>query len=102
MEKQSDLEEGLQCTLCYGHMYEPLTTPCGHSFCRICLLRSLDHRDVCPLCRSSLKGYLAIHQVLKNETRKGKMEEKEKEKKKKALVQAIFIVLIISTTPPDR
>jgi len=48
--------------VCYGFLYQPLTTPCGHSFCRICLLRALDHRDVCPLCRASLKHYLSIHQ----------------------------------------
>ena len=32
----------------------PLTTPCGHTFCRPCLLRTSDHatHPVCPTCRS--------------------------------------------------
>lgn len=35
-------------------LYSPVTTPCGHSFCRQCLDRSLDHSTVCPLCKTSL------------------------------------------------
>jgi len=34
--------------------YEPVTTPCGHTFCKECLLRSLDHASVCPLCRFTI------------------------------------------------
>ena len=34
--------------------YEPVTTPCGHVFCRDCLRRWLDHNCKCPMCRFSL------------------------------------------------
>lgn len=33
---------------------DPVTTPCGHTFCRSCLRRALDHSAQCPLCRSVL------------------------------------------------
>ncbi|KAF6171774.1 hypothetical protein GIB67_007295 [Kingdonia uniflora] len=42
------------CTLCYKLLYEPITTPCGHSFCRSCLFQSMDHGNKCPMCRTVL------------------------------------------------
>ncbi|XP_028932588.1 LON peptidase N-terminal domain and RING finger protein 1 [Ornithorhynchus anatinus] len=48
-----------ECSLCMRLFFEPVTTPCGHSFCKNCLERSLDHAPHCPLCKESLKEYLA-------------------------------------------
>ncbi|XP_069949998.1 LON peptidase N-terminal domain and RING finger protein 3 isoform X2 [Cherax quadricarinatus] len=48
-----------ECTLCFRYLYEPVTTPCGHSFCRTCLDRCLDHSTNCPLCKTSIRVYLA-------------------------------------------
>lgn len=39
--------------------YEPVTTPCGHTFCLKCLERCLDHNSNCPLCKENLSEYLA-------------------------------------------
>ncbi|PBP20525.1 putative ATP-dependent protease (CrgA) [Diplocarpon rosae] len=41
----------LDCQVCYGLFLEPFTTTCGHTFCRACLDRVLDHSNLCPLCR---------------------------------------------------
>ncbi|XP_062379595.1 LON peptidase N-terminal domain and ring finger 1, like isoform X2 [Sardina pilchardus] len=49
----------LECSLCIRLFYEPVTTPCGHTFCKSCLERCLDHTPQCPLCKESLKEYLA-------------------------------------------
>uniref|UniRef100_A0A8K9XFA6 LON peptidase N-terminal domain and ring finger 1 n=1 Tax=Oncorhynchus mykiss TaxID=8022 RepID=A0A8K9XFA6_ONCMY len=49
----------LECSLCIRLFYEPVTTPCGHTFCKNCLERCLDHTPQCPLCKESLKEYLA-------------------------------------------
>ncbi|XP_038647052.1 LON peptidase N-terminal domain and ring finger 1, like isoform X1 [Scyliorhinus canicula] len=46
------------CSLCMRLFLEPITTPCGHTFCKACLERSLDHNPLCPLCKDSLKEYL--------------------------------------------
>ena len=35
-------------------LYDAVTTPCGHSFCRGCLDRCLDHNPMCPLCKTIL------------------------------------------------
>uniref|UniRef100_A0A673M0Q6 LON peptidase N-terminal domain and ring finger 1, like n=1 Tax=Sinocyclocheilus rhinocerous TaxID=307959 RepID=A0A673M0Q6_9TELE len=40
--------------------YQPVTTPCGHTFCKNCLERCLDQNPQCPLCKESLKEYLAF------------------------------------------
>lgn len=44
----------MECHVCYNLMLEPVTTPCGHSFCRKCLVRILDHARLCPVCRREL------------------------------------------------
>lgn len=49
----------LECSLCMRLFYEPVTTPCGHTFCLKCLERCLDHNPNCPLCKENLAEYLA-------------------------------------------
>lgn len=47
----------LECQVCVSLITDPVTTRCGHSFCRKCMARSLDHSDKCPLCRSNLPNF---------------------------------------------
>lgn len=42
----------MDCSICSRLLYEPVTTPCGHTFCRSCFARSMDHSSRCPLCRT--------------------------------------------------
>lgn len=44
----------LDCQVCYALFLDPLTTSCGHTFCRKCLRRALDHSSCCPICRREL------------------------------------------------
>ncbi|KAK9119112.1 hypothetical protein Scep_017205 [Stephania cephalantha] len=66
------------CTLCLKLLYEPITTPCGHSFCRPCLFQSMDHGNKCPMCRTVLfispRRY-SISVTLKNILQKNFPEE---------------------------
>ncbi|KAL1021963.1 hypothetical protein UPYG_G00020520 [Umbra pygmaea] len=48
----------LECSLCMRLFYEPVTTPCGHTFCLKCLERCLDHNPHCPLCKENIAQYL--------------------------------------------
>ncbi|KAK8511350.1 hypothetical protein V6N13_013765 [Hibiscus sabdariffa] len=50
----TDRTDDFDCTLCLKLLYEPITTPCGHSFCRSCLLQTMDRSNKCPLCRTVL------------------------------------------------
>lgn len=47
----------LTCEICFMLLYQPITTPCQHTFCSKCLQRSLDHSMLCPLCREDLPGF---------------------------------------------
>ncbi|KAF8076410.1 LON-domain-containing protein [Lyophyllum atratum] len=55
---EKDLLSELTCEICFTLFFEPITTPCQHTFCSRCLHRSLDHSATCPLCRQDLPGFL--------------------------------------------
>eukprot|EP00929_Paragymnodinium_shiwhaense_P094380 TRINITY_DN54913_c0_g1_i1.p1 TRINITY_DN54913_c0_g1~~TRINITY_DN54913_c0_g1_i1.p1 ORF type:complete len:731 (-),score=193.44 TRINITY_DN54913_c0_g1_i1:74-2266(-) len=56
------VEEQLECALCLGLLFEPASISCGHTVCRPCLARTLDHafdtQPACPMCRQDLSSYL--------------------------------------------
>eukprot|EP00163_Fabomonas_tropica_P017482 TRINITY_DN3105_c0_g2_i1.p1 TRINITY_DN3105_c0_g2~~TRINITY_DN3105_c0_g2_i1.p1 ORF type:complete len:616 (+),score=131.68 TRINITY_DN3105_c0_g2_i1:291-2138(+) len=59
--------DDLLCKICSTLLYDPVTTRCGHSFCKQCLMRALDHTPKCPVCRTTLlSGAFATSLVLKN------------------------------------
>nr|XP_021333051.1 bloodthirsty-related gene family, member 6 isoform X1 [Danio rerio] len=49
----SPLFEELQCSVCLDVFTDPVSTPCGHNFCKSCLNSSWENSQVCscPLCR---------------------------------------------------
>lgn len=57
----------LDCHVCYGLMLDPLTTTCGHTFCRKCVIRVLDHSTMCPVCRKALPMSLGLQHVPGNQ-----------------------------------
>lgn len=43
----------LECNLCLSLLCEPISISCGHTFCRVCLVKSLrQHKKQCPSCRA--------------------------------------------------
>ncbi|XP_035436531.1 LON peptidase N-terminal domain and RING finger protein 1 isoform X2 [Spodoptera frugiperda] len=48
----------MECILCCSTFTDPVTTPCGHTFCRICLERTMDYRKRCPLCLRTLHNFM--------------------------------------------
>ncbi|XP_055080951.1 LON peptidase N-terminal domain and RING finger protein 3-like [Periophthalmus magnuspinnatus] len=52
----------VECSLCMRLFFEPVTTPCGHTFCLQCLERCLDHNPKCPLCKEELSEFLERRQ----------------------------------------
>ncbi|KAI0284945.1 PUA-like domain-containing protein [Russula aff. rugulosa BPL654] len=54
---EKELLAELSCEICLTLYYQPITSPCQHTFCTKCLHRSLDHSNQCPLCRQLLPGF---------------------------------------------
>ena len=53
----------VDCQVCYSIMLDPVTTFCGHTLCRKCMARVLDHSLHCPVCRRpfAIPSMLARH-----------------------------------------
>ena len=62
------LRSELDCQVCYALILDPLSLPCGHTFCRQCVARVLDHSDLCPICRRNLGMPTAIQSEPTNST----------------------------------
>lgn len=68
-EKLRDrLRSEVDCQVCYSLILDPLTTPCGHTFCRKCVARVLDHTDLCPVCRRKVGMPAAVQSEPLNRT----------------------------------
>ncbi|KAJ0070687.1 hypothetical protein NL108_017491 [Boleophthalmus pectinirostris] len=51
-------QEAFSCSVCLELLKDPVTIPCGHSYCRNCVQQHWDHEDYkhlysCPECRFS-------------------------------------------------
>lgn len=67
-ERKLTMDDDLECLVCMKLLYEPVSTPCGHTFCRPCFQRTLDHTPSCPMCRRQFyAGFdLPVNTVMKN------------------------------------
>lgn len=43
-------EEQLLCSICLEVFTDPVTTPCGHNFCKHCIEQHMSRRVLCPVC----------------------------------------------------
>ncbi|KAG0198119.1 hypothetical protein BGX28_008405 [Mortierella sp. GBA30] len=62
------IQQEIECQVCFLVFDQPLTTICGHTFCRSCLITSLDHKPNCPLCRRKLPLYIYYHNQRPNKS----------------------------------
>ena len=76
------LEKQLTCSICMDVFEDPVTTVCGHTFCKKCLdINCQYYQGECPLCRTLLINTPAVNIVLRDIVRQGKLEKSEKTKK---------------------
>ncbi|KAI7889906.1 uncharacterized protein EV154DRAFT_512792 [Mucor mucedo] len=65
-QDKSDYLPLFDCSICLSTLTEPITTQCGHTFCKECLIRSmtdLPSRN-CPYCRTQLDRIGKINQLV--------------------------------------
>ena len=88
---------GFQCGACTGILYEPVTMPCGHSFCKLCLEKQENKKcELCngPFSHSLLKTNVILQHVLEKsfhkelEATRLRLEGNQLHRKKKS-VEAI-------------
>ncbi|KAL0153494.1 hypothetical protein M9458_051201, partial [Cirrhinus mrigala] len=68
------LAEELKCSVCVDVFKDPVSTPCGHNFCKSCLNQCWENSEncICPLCkeifskRPDLKINTALREVLQH------------------------------------
>lgn len=67
---ESMKESVLTCAICYKLFYQPVTTPCGHTFCKRCLRNAAVVSQACPYCRRTLHvtdgSGLSVNTVLRD------------------------------------
>ncbi|XP_048059564.1 E3 ubiquitin-protein ligase TRIM39-like [Megalobrama amblycephala] len=90
------LTEELQCSICLDVFTDPVTTSCGHNFCRTCLNKCWDSSQTCncPNCKETFKKRpdLKINTTLREvvDHYKKKSPEKKPEVLKKTEVLCDF------------
>ncbi|XP_002927329.1 putative tripartite motif-containing protein 75 [Ailuropoda melanoleuca] len=65
------LQAEANCPVCLDYLRDPVTTECGHNFCRCCIQQSwadLEDRFPCPVCRHSCR-----ERHLRSNTQLGRM-----------------------------
>lgn len=63
------VEQAFRCHVCKDLYKSPMITSCNHTFCSICIRRSLSENGKCPLCRaldqeSKLRGNWALREAV--------------------------------------
>lgn len=56
----SVVDENLMCPICRCPLVDPVTTECDHTFCRDCIMSSLNHKELCPIDRSPMSRRASV------------------------------------------
>ncbi|MGH0127135.1 UNVERIFIED_CONTAM: hypothetical protein FKN15_030484 [Acipenser sinensis] len=51
---QEEVDDDIICHICLQPLILPIDTPCGHTYCTVCLTNFLLEKDFCPVDRSPL------------------------------------------------
>ncbi|CCF58880.1 hypothetical protein KAFR_0F02840 [Kazachstania africana CBS 2517] len=63
----SQLDALLRCHICKDFLKVPVLTPCGHTFCSICIREYINRQSKCPLCLNELRESMLRSEFLVNE-----------------------------------
>uniref|UniRef100_A0A3B4DRG8 Uncharacterized protein n=1 Tax=Pygocentrus nattereri TaxID=42514 RepID=A0A3B4DRG8_PYGNA len=75
-------EDQLQCSICLDVFTDPVSTPCGHNFCRVCLKECWDSSSAyhCRVCKTEFptRPELSVNTFISGLAAQFKNTEKEK------------------------
>ncbi|OBZ86061.1 LON peptidase N-terminal domain and RING finger protein 1 [Choanephora cucurbitarum] len=56
----------LDCSICLSPLTQPITTQCGHTFCKDCLIHTMTDvsHKACPFCRQPLNRIGKINEII--------------------------------------
>uniref|UniRef100_A0A8C5D9S2 Ligand of Numb protein X 2-like n=1 Tax=Gouania willdenowi TaxID=441366 RepID=A0A8C5D9S2_GOUWI len=54
-EYQDEVDDELVCHICLQPLLRPMDTPCGHTYCFLCISNFLKEQDFCPVDRQRLQ-----------------------------------------------
>uniref|UniRef100_A0A8C6TCD0 Uncharacterized protein n=1 Tax=Neogobius melanostomus TaxID=47308 RepID=A0A8C6TCD0_9GOBI len=82
---QSSSEEQFLCSICLEVFSEPVSTPCGHNFCKRCISQTWDTNEscFCPLCKEvfSTRPQLKKNTFISEMVSQWKLEEERRSKR---------------------
>ncbi|KAF7690140.1 tripartite motif-containing protein 16-like isoform X2 [Silurus meridionalis] len=89
-------QEHLNCSICLSLLNKPVTTPCGHSFCMVCINGYWDAKDQkkaysCPQCRETFTPRPVLR---KNNVLTEIIARLEKQEHQTSFAQALDIISI--------
>ncbi|TNM95091.1 hypothetical protein fugu_017850 [Takifugu bimaculatus] len=62
---QNGMEDPFSCYICFHLLEEPVTIPCGHTYCRRCITHLWDRQPV-PSCPQCLQSFSPCPVLMKN------------------------------------
>uniref|UniRef100_A0A8C6UX51 Uncharacterized protein n=1 Tax=Neogobius melanostomus TaxID=47308 RepID=A0A8C6UX51_9GOBI len=78
-------EEQFLCSICLEVFSEPVSTPCGHNFCKRCISQTWDANEscFCPLCKEvfSIRPQLKTNTLFFEMVSQWKLEEERRSKR---------------------
>lgn len=63
--RRSQIESPITCPICLENVrnHSPVSTTCGHIFCKECLRQALQSVKKCPMCKKSLTRTSQYHDI---------------------------------------
>uniref|UniRef100_A0A803JPH0 Uncharacterized protein n=1 Tax=Xenopus tropicalis TaxID=8364 RepID=A0A803JPH0_XENTR len=62
----ADLRDKLSCSVCLGIYRDPVTLPCGHTYCRVCIGRTWEEQGESPSCPECRHRYRSRPELSRN------------------------------------